>query len=56
MRPEAEAFVLDMIEGRTFRKVEFTETEDGHVRLRAPLTHELAETMPRWARSLAPDR
>jgi len=54
VRPEAEAFVLDMLEGRTFRKAEFTETEDGHVRLRAPLTHELAETMPRWARSLAP--
>ena len=29
---------------------------EGHVRLRAPLTHELAETMPRWARSLAPRR
>jgi CRISPR-associated protein Cas1 len=54
VRPEAEGFVLDMLEARTFRKVEFTETEEGHVRLRAPLTHELAETMPRWARSLAP--
>jgi hypothetical protein len=54
VRPEAEAFVLDLLEGRTFRKVEFSETEDGHVRLRAPLTHELAETMPHWARSLAP--
>ncbi len=54
VRPEAEGFVLDMLEGRTFRKAEFTETEDGNVRLRAPLTHELAETMPRWARSLAP--
>jgi hypothetical protein len=54
VRPEVEGFVLDMLEARTFRKAEFTETEDGHVRLRAPLTHELAETMPRWARSLAP--
>jgi len=54
VRPEAEGFVLDMLEARTFRKADFTETEDGHVRLRAPLTHELAETMPRWARSLAP--
>jgi CRISPR-associated endonuclease Cas1 len=54
VRPEAEGFVLDMLAARTFRKAEFTETEDGHVRLRAPLTHELAETMPRWARSLAP--
>ena len=54
VRPEVEGFVLDMLGAPTFRKAEFTETEDGHVRLRAPLTHELAETMPRWARSLAP--
>lgn len=54
VRPEVEGFVLDMIEGRTSRKAEFSETEDGHVRLRAPLTHEVAETMPQWARSLAP--
>jgi hypothetical protein len=43
-----------MVERRTFRKAEFTETSDGHVRLLAPLTHELAETMPRWAKSLGP--
>ncbi len=54
VRPEAEAFVLDMMHARTFRKADFIEAEDGHVRLRAPLTHELAETMPRWARALAP--
>ena len=54
VRPEAEAFVLDMLASRTFRKAEFSESEEGQVRLRAPLTHELAETMPRWARSLAP--
>jgi CRISPR-associated endonuclease Cas1 len=54
MRPEVDAFVLDMIERRTFRKAEFTETWDGHVRLLAPLTHELAETMPLWAKSLGP--
>lgn len=54
VRPEVEAFVLDMVDNRSFRKVEFAETGEGHVRLRAPLTHELAETMPRWARSLAP--
>lgn len=54
VRPEAEAFVLDLLGSRTFRKSEFAETEEGHVRLRAPLTHELAETLPRWARSLAP--
>ena len=45
---------LDLLERRTFRKAEFTETADGHCRLKAPLTHELAETMPRWAQALAP--
>jgi len=54
VRPEVDAFVLDMVERRTFRKTEFTETSDGHVRLLAPLTHELAETMPQWAKSLGP--
>jgi CRISPR-associated endonuclease Cas1 len=54
VRPEVDAFVLDMVERRTFRKAEFTETADGYVRLLAPLTHELAETMPQWAKSLGP--
>jgi CRISPR-associated endonuclease Cas1 len=54
VRPEIDGFVLDMVERRTFRKAEFTETSDGHVRLFAPLTHELAETMPLWAKSLGP--
>jgi hypothetical protein len=54
VRPEVDGFVLDMVERRTFRKAEFTETSDGHVRLLAPLTHELAETMPQWAKSLGP--
>jgi CRISPR-associated protein Cas1 len=54
VRPEVDGLVLDMIERRTFRKAEFTETSDGHVRLRSPLTHELGETMPRWAKSLGP--
>jgi CRISPR-associated endonuclease Cas1 len=54
VRPEVDAFVLDMVERRTFRKVEFIEASDGQVRLRSPLTHELAETMPQWAKSLGP--
>jgi len=54
VRPEVDAFVLDMVEHRTFRKAEFTESTDGHVRLLAPLIHELAETMPQWAKSLSP--
>jgi hypothetical protein len=54
VRPEVDGFVLDMVERRTFRKAEFSETSDGHVRLLAPLTHELAETMPKWGKSLGP--
>jgi len=54
VRPEVDDFVLGLLQRRTFRKVEFTETSDGHVRLRSPLTHELAETMPQWASSLGP--
>lgn len=54
VRPEVDSFVLDLFERRTFRKVEFTETPDGHCRLKAPLTHELAETIPQWSQSLAP--
>lgn len=54
VRPEVDAYVLDLLSKRTFRKVDFVETVDGHVRLRGPLAHDLAETMPRWAESLAP--
>ena len=54
VRPQVDAYVLDLLERRTFRKVEFTETADGHCRLKAPLTHELAETVPRWSQALAP--
>jgi CRISPR-associated endonuclease Cas1 len=54
VRPVVDAFVLDLLAQRTFRKVEFTETPDGHCRLKAPLTHELAETLPRWAKVMAP--
>lgn len=54
VRPAVEGFVLDMLAARTFRKRDFTEAQDGHVRLLPPLTHELAATLPRWAKLLAP--
>jgi len=54
VRPEVDGFVLHLLERRTFRKVDFVETDDGHCRLLAPVTHELAEMMPTWARALAP--
>ena len=54
VRPVVDGLVLDMLIGRTFRKAEFVETSDGHCRLRAPLTHDLAETLPVWAKEIAP--
>jgi hypothetical protein len=53
-RPVVDTFVLDLIQRRTFRRCDFTETADGHCRILAPLTHELAEMMPIWAEALAP--
>ena len=43
-----------LVEQYIFRKVDFVDTTDGHVRIRSPLTHELAENMPQWAKSLGP--
>jgi hypothetical protein len=43
-----------LLEQRTFRKADFTETAEGHARLKAPLTHELVESLPRWAAEVAP--
>ena len=54
VRPQVEAFVLDLLAHRTFRKADFAELPDGHCRLMAPLTHELAETMPCWRELVAP--
>lgn len=54
IRPAVERYVLRLVAGHRFHKRDFTETPDGHVRLMAPLTHELAETMPAWAEAVAP--
>ncbi|MDA8314744.1 MAG: CRISPR-associated endonuclease Cas1 [Actinomycetota bacterium] len=54
LRPKVDAFVLDLVAERMFRKSDFVERSDGHVRVAAPLTHELAATMPTWRREVAP--
>jgi hypothetical protein len=53
-RPAVERYVLRLVRERRFRKAEFTETSDGHVRLLAPLSHALIEMMPAWAEVVAP--
>jgi CRISPR-associated endonuclease Cas1 len=54
IRPAVERYVLRLVGSHRFRKGDFTETPDGHVRVLTPLTHELAETMPSWAKAVAP--
>ena len=54
VRPEVDRFVLELVAERTFAKRTFVERSDGHVRIAAPLAHELAATMPTWRRAVAP--
>ncbi len=54
VRPLVEAHVLELCARRTFRRADFVEGRDGCVRVMTPLAHELAETMPTWARAVAP--
>lgn len=53
LRPIVDRFVLDLVAERTFHKRDFVERSDGHVRVSAPLSHELALTMPTWRRAVA---
>ncbi|MDA8310237.1 MAG: CRISPR-associated endonuclease Cas1 [Actinomycetota bacterium] len=54
LRPKVDAFVLALVAERMFRKSDFVERSDGHVRVAAPLSHELAATMPTWRREVGP--
>jgi CRISPR-associated protein Cas1 len=54
VRAEVERYVLRLVRERRFRKADFVELPDGHVRVLAPLTHVLAQTMPAWAQAVAP--
>ena len=54
VRPEVDAFVLELIERRTFRRTDFFETRQGVCRILAPLTVELAGTIPVWSARLGP--
>ncbi len=54
IRPAIEAYVLDLLEQRTFSARDFIELPNGVCHARAPLTHELALTLPRWRLLLQP--
>ena len=54
LRPVIERDVLELLNSRHLRKRDFHETPEGNCRLLAPLTHELAERLPAYARACAP--
>jgi CRISPR/Cas system-associated endonuclease Cas1 len=53
-RPEVDRFCLNLIAERTFTRTDFVERSDGSIRLAPRLVQELAATMPRWAKLVAP--
>lgn len=54
VRPDIDAFILEMLRTRVFRAADFSETPRGQCRVLPPLTHALAETVPLWAERVAP--
>jgi CRISPR-associated endonuclease Cas1 len=54
IRPSVDRYLLALLRDRVFRASDFYETQRGNVRLLAPLTHELAETLPAWRQLVAP--
>ncbi|MDP9356874.1 MAG: CRISPR-associated endonuclease Cas1, partial [Chloroflexota bacterium] len=54
VRPQVDAYVLQILKTHTFGAKDVFETRQGVCRLMPPLTHLLAETQPRWAKAVAP--
>ncbi len=54
VRPDVDAFLLDLLEDREFTARDFGELPNGICRIAAPLTHELALTLPHWRELLRP--
>jgi len=54
VRPHVDAWLLNLLQVRTFQPRDFHETRTGACRILEPLTHELATTMPLWAEAVAP--
>ena len=53
VRPQVDAYVLDLIKTRTFRAGSFHETGRGNCRILPPLTEQLAATCSHWAAMIA---
>jgi CRISPR-associated endonuclease Cas1 len=53
VRPEVDAYVLDLLDGHRFRVSDFHETRSGGCRISRPLAHVLSETATTWRSQLA---
>jgi CRISPR-associated protein Cas1 len=54
VRADVDGFLLDLLEDREFTARDFGELPNGICRIAAPLTHELALTLPHWRECLRP--
>jgi hypothetical protein len=54
LRADVDAFLLDLLEDRVFTARDFIELANGVCRIAAPLTHELALTLPHWRECVRP--
>jgi len=54
VRPQVDAYMLDLLRSRAFRKSDFFETRESICRLLPPPTHQLAETGTEWAKEIGP--
>jgi CRISPR-associated endonuclease Cas1 len=54
VRPQVDAYLLNLLAVRTFSSKDLVETRRGVCRVLAPLTHTLAETTTTWAQAIAP--
>lgn len=54
VRPEVDAYVFELLRRSVFRADDFLETRQGVSRILPPLTYDLADTTPQWAKLLAP--
>jgi CRISPR-associated endonuclease Cas1 len=54
VRPQVDAYSLDLFARRVFAAGDFAETRKGACRILAPVTHILAETTQLWTRAIAP--
>lgn len=54
VRPEVDAWLFRLFGERRFSRNDFFETPEGQIMLTKPLSHQLVQTLPLWAKAIAP--